>query len=181
MNATAFPMAFDGQLTTNTLLHPIPPTSIELYNVFNPFLIRWANLSAQYVPMRMEDMAALPLEQSIFFSQPMNGLLVVRSRKDFEKLLAEASPRQKSKNSTHPSGLFLEMSVLFWHFMVMKTWKADTRTLSPAVLKSSVPLDWPDRKPDSACTVFIKDFPIEIRLWAAVSEEEMKSWKKPKK
>jgi hypothetical protein len=154
------------------------PDAIKLFNVLNQFLIRWANLSAQYVSMPMEDLSSLHLEQGIYFFEPFEGIFVIRSTKAFEKYLVELATGKKPGRNFHEKGIFLEMAVLFWHLLVSQVWRLDTRTLKPARLKVSVPVDWPDRKPDSACTVFIKDFPLEIRLWAHLSPEEKKRWEK---
>jgi hypothetical protein len=155
------------------------PSALDLYRVFNQFMIKWANLSPQYVNATMEDLSPLPLEQSIFFPEPLGGLLVVRSTRDFEKFLVESIIAKKAERPLHKKGLFLELTVLFWHHLVMQTWSLDTRKLPPAVLKSSVPAQWPDRKPDSVCTVFIRHIPLEIRFWSHLSPEEGKAWKKP--
>jgi hypothetical protein len=157
------------------------PTALELHGAFNQFLIGWANLSAQYLERGVEEMSALPLEQSIYFPEPFSGLLAVRSTREFEKCLVELETGQEPGKDYHEKGLFLEMAVLYWHKLALKMWKLDTRTLQPAILKSSVPLDWPDRRPDTACMVFVKNFPLEILLWNSISEREMEYWKKPKK
>jgi hypothetical protein len=44
--------------------------------------------------------------------------------------------------------------------------------LRPAFFKPSVPRDWPDRRPDSAALVFVKNTPLEIRLWAPLRPGE---------
>ena len=155
------------------------PDSVQIYNIFNQFLIRWANQESKYVSMRMEDLSPLPLEQGIFFFEPFEGILVVRTVRTFEKFLAELSSGKKAGKRFRDQGLFLELVVLFWHLFVSQVWRLDTRVIQPALLKASAPLDWPDRKPDSACTIFIKDIPLEIRLWARVTPEETKTWKKP--
>jgi len=154
------------------------PDGIKIYNVLNQFLIRWANEAPRYVPMSMEDMSSLPVEQGIFFFEPLDGILVIRSTKDFEKFLVKLATGKKAGRDYQKKGIFLEMTVLFWHLLVSQVWRLDTRILKPAMLKASVPLDWPDRKPDSACTVFIKDFPLEIRLWVHLTPQEIHHWKK---
>jgi hypothetical protein len=160
-------------------LPPVPlPSSLSLFRVLNQFLIRWAKLTPQYVNAAMEDMSPLPLEQSIFFSGPLDGLMVIRSTREFEKFLVETLIGDKSERPLHKKGLFLEMTVLFWHQLVLQTWRKDSRTLPPALLKNSVPIQWPDRKPYSVCTVFIQHIPLEIRLWAPLSEDEKKAWQK---
>ena len=126
----------------------------------------------------MEDMAHLPLEQGIFFFEPVDGIFVIRSTTELEKYLVKLATGKKPGRDFQKQGIFLEMAVLFWHLLVSQVWQLDTRTLKPAMLRVSLPLNWPDRKPDSACTVFIRDFPLEIRLWVKLSPEEVTNWKK---
>ncbi len=160
---------------------PLIPDGLQLYKTFNAFLIAWANLASQYMPSAMEDMASLPLEQSIYFTEPFSGLFVIRTTREFEKYLVELESGKKAVKNFHDRGLFLEMTVLYWHRLALNLWKVDMRTVTPGILRASVPLDWPDRKPDSMCTLFAKDFPLEMRLWSSVSEKEMHRWKSPKK
>lgn len=142
------------------------PSSTELHRILNQMLIRRYNLSAQYFGAPLEDMSPLPVEQSICFSEPKEGLLVMRSSRLFEKFLDD-----EVKES------FLELAILFYHQLFQDAWKLDTRKLKAALFKASAPAAWPDRKPDSSCTVFVKDSPLEIRLWTPVSGEEMENWR----
>ena len=145
------------------------PSSMDLHRILNQLLIRRANLSAQYFNAPLEDVTPLPVEQSFYFSDPMEGLLVVRSTKIFEELL-----------ETH-EGSFLELSVLFYHQLFREAWGLDTRVLKAVLFKRSIPLTWPDRKPDSSCMVFIKESPLEIRLWTPITAREAEIWRKSKK
>lgn len=154
------------------------PDTIQLYNVFNQFLIRWTNQESKYVGMRMEDLSPLPVEQSILFSEPFNGLLVVRGTLGLEKFLVGLATGRKVGKNFHKMGIFTEMSVLFWHSLALQVWRVDTRTIEPAILRPSYPSDWPDRSPSSSCTVFVKEHPLEIRLWAQMSENEIGTWKR---
>jgi hypothetical protein len=154
------------------------PDTIQLYHQFNQFLIRWTNQESKYVGMRMENHSPLPNEQSILFSEPFKGLLVIRSTLSLEKFLVGLATGRKAGKNFHKMGIFTEMTVLFWHSLALQLWRVDTRTIAPAIMRPSVPADWPDRKADSACTVFIKDHPLELRLWAEVSEREIQTWKR---
>lgn len=146
------------------------PSSLDLYRVFNQWLVRRVNFSAQYFSAPLEDMSPLPVEQSIYFSEPLEGLLVVRSTKTFERLLESAS-----------GASFLEMTFLYYHRLFLDIWKLDTRNLKPALFKASVPVAWPDRKPNVACTAFVEDSPVEIRFWASLSKDEVEHWGKAKR
>ncbi|HEY5038652.1 MAG TPA: hypothetical protein VIJ93_06220 [bacterium] len=172
------PSLSDSNSQPTPLHSQVVPKPFELFETFNLFLIKWANLAAQFVTAPMEDMASLPVEQGLLFYEPYQGFMVVRSTKAYEKYLVELWTGKKSTKDSQKHGLFMEMAVLFWHLLVLKLWRLDSRTLKPAILKETVPLDWPDRKPDSICMVFIKEFPLEIRFWAHLSEDEMKGWKK---
>lgn len=162
------------------VLTPSRSSQLELFDLFNRFLIRWANEAAQWAGMDTEDVSYLPLEQSILFKEPFTGLIVLRSTQGLEEYLASEFARKKNAKPPHSKGLFLEMTVLFWHELILKMWKVDARKLSPALFKASAPVHWPDRKADAFCTVFIKDFPLEIRLWTDVTADEMEPWKRSK-
>lgn len=154
------------------------PDPIQLFKQFNEFLIRWMNQECKYVGMRMEDLSFLTQEQSVLFSEPFKGLLVTRGSVELEKYLVGLATGRKAGRNFHKMGLSTQMTVLFWHSLALQSWRVDTRTIEPAILRPSVPADWPDRKPDSACTVFIKDHPLEIRLWAGMDEKEIATWKR---
>jgi len=157
---------------------PSIPDSVRLFKFFNEFLIRWANQECRYVGMRIEDLSPLPVEQGLLFFEPFEGIFVMRSSRGFEKFLVELIAGKKVKRGNHDKAVFLEMTVLYWHLLVSQEWRLDTRKLRPAILKNSVPLDWPDRDPQTACTIFIKDEPLEIRIWSGVTEEEANHWRK---
>lgn len=164
-------------IDTEALAKTLPlPSSLDLFQSLNQFLLQWADLAPQFVSAKMEDMAPLPKEQSLFFSQPLNALLILRSMPEFEKFLNQKLMGFPQDQRRSPSELFLEMTVLFWHRLLMQFWRVDSRTLPPAILKRSVPVQWPDRKPDSSCTVFIQQFPVEVRLWKIEGEVEGKPW-----
>jgi hypothetical protein len=153
------------------------PTDDELYQCFFSFLRRWSKLDAQWVGRPLDDTPPLRLERGLLFSDPLRGMLVIRTSMNFDDLLYEIVNR--SKNPSDSPDLFIEMVILFWHRFVSDFWKKDTRTLKPVLFKATVPIDWPDRRPDSATLVFVKNIPLEIRLWAPLSQDEILSWKKP--
>ncbi len=148
--------------------YPIP-SALDLHRIFNRLLIRRANLAAQLFQSPMEDLAPLGAEQSIYFSEPLAGLLVLRSSENFDSFLQGES-----------LGSLLELTVLFHHQLFKEVWRLDTRKTKAALFKRSIPLQWPDRRFNTGCTLFVKDFPLEIRLWAPVTEEEMEKWRKSK-
>lgn len=157
--------------------NPIPD-GIKIYNLFNQFFIRWANQETKYAKLYPDEIAFLEVEQGICFFEPFDGILVIRTSKDFEKFLTELACGKKAQKDVQKMGLFLELVVLFWHLFVSQTWKLDTRTMKPSILKKSIPADWPNRNPETGCTVFIKNYALEIRLWTNLSPEEMKLWRK---
>jgi hypothetical protein len=152
---------------------PPSPTDEELFQLFFSFLKRWANLEAQWVSRPLDDTAPLELERSLLFSDPLPGRLVLRAPKAFEILLHQTL--NKSVPGHDSPELFVEMVILFWHRFVRNAWKKDARTLKPAFFKSSVPREWPDRRPDSAALVFVKNLPLEIRLWAPLTPQEVRA------
>lgn len=145
------------------------PSSLDLHRILNQLLIRRINLSAQYFNAPLEDSSPLPVEQSILFSEPLQGLLMVRSTKIFEDLLESTAECS-----------FLELTIIFYHQLFREAWGLDTRILKSALYKRSIPLLWPDRKPDASCMMFIQESPLEVRLWAPVSEEMAERWRKYK-
>ena len=152
------------------------PDPDRLYELFNHFLISWANLEARFMGPPLEDWPALPLEQGIFFHGPFEGLLVARSTESLEGILQEVSTGKRDTAPPPSKRLFVEMTVLYWHNLLMQTWRLDTRNLEPAVLKATLPRQWPDRKPDSGCVLMVREIPLEIRLWAYLSPSEIQSW-----
>lgn len=150
------------------------PTSPELYDFFNSFLLNWLKLPSQKVEVDDDDIQSLPNEQGLLFTHPMTGILVIRTSEDFGKGLAKLA-----KIKDIPHDLYMEMIVLFWYRFVSHFWGMDSRKLPAALLKRSLPKLWPDRKPDSHLTVFVIQQPIEIRLWVHLTETDMERWKKP--
>ena len=139
MGAMVSTLPFETDAALGISLDPVVPSSLELYNLFNPFLVRWANLCAQYVATPMEDLSHLPLEQAVYFRSPVEGLLVLRSTPALEKYLAGLDRGERARRDFHAKGPFMEMTALFWHFLLLKAWQEDSRALPPARLKSSVP------------------------------------------
>jgi hypothetical protein len=157
------------------------PSELEFHISFNGFINRWARLSAQHFSLSHEDIAHLPLEQSICFPEPFEGLLVVRSRDDFGKLLCELNEEKTPSDPVKKREYFLEMTVLFWHQLFLDLWRLDTRKLKQALFKNSIPLDWPDRNPQSSFGTLINNIPLEVRLWSDITDGERDFWKRPKR
>ncbi len=155
---------------------PKTPTSSELYDFFNPFLLKWLKLPSQKVEIVDDDIQTLPNEHSLLFTQPVTGILVIRTSEEFGIGLAKLA-----KIKDIPHDLFMEMIVLFWHRFVSHFWAMDSRTFPAGMLKKSLPKHWPDRKPDSHLVVFVIQQPIEIRLWFNLTETDRERWKKPSK
>jgi hypothetical protein len=155
------------------------PTNRELYEFFNQFLLMWIRKPSKLVDWVEGGISDLPLERGLMFFQPLSGFLVIRTSQGFEAQLEKLTTDGKSEEA-HME-LFVEMVILFWHRFVSKFWGLDSRTLPPVLFKKSVPLDWPDREPDTACVVFVDKEPVEIRIWAPISENETARWRKPRK
>lgn len=151
------------------------PSSKELFGFLREFLTHRANLPAEPVNWEPEGLADLPLEKSILFSEPFLGLLVIRSNRSFDNFLEESA--HPDKGSPVRRDVFLELTVLIWHFFIQKFWKLDSRKITPASIQSSLPIQWPDRPPQSACMAFVKSHPFEMRLWTHLTEAEIHRWK----
>ena len=159
--------------------NPKIPTALELFEFFREFLSKWSGLAAHKVDADDDEIPALDLELGLMFTEPLTGILVVRASEKLEKLLEESSSSGKARETK--LGFFTEIVILFWNRFVAKFWGMDSWKLAQALFKKSIPLDWPNRKPDRAITVFIKEELLEIRLWTSLSPAEMDNWKKSRK
>lgn len=153
------------------------PTTPELFGFFNQFLIGWLNLSAQMAVGLGDEVPNLPLEKGLLFSKPINGILVIRTVSEFEDYLK----KNAKVDEAHPRDMFVELFVLFWHKFVSKFWSLDSRKLPPSLFKKSIPLDWPNRKTEASLQVFVGNYPLGIRLWVNLTEEEINHWRGSKK
>jgi len=152
------------------------PTSHEMYDFFNQFIGLWLRLPSQRVDGTEDDIPMLPNERGLMFTEPVNGILVLRTSEDFGRALAKLA-----ENKDLQTDLFVEMVVLFWHRFVSKFWGMDSRTLAPAVFRKSLPKHWPDRKADCHLSTIVLQQPIEIRFWTSLTDEDMGRWNVPKK
>ncbi len=151
------------------------PSHKELFEFLKEFLTRRANLPVEPVNWAPEGLADLPLEKSILFSEPFQGLLVIRSNRNFGRFLEEAF--HADKDTAAQGDVFIELTVLIWHYFNKQFWKLDSRKITPSIIRSSLPIQWPDRNPRSACMAFVKGCPFEVRLWNKLTETEISRWK----
>src|SRR5258708_9965099 len=158
---------------------PKVPTNPELREFFMEFLSKWSGLSAQRVDINYEEIPNLPLELGLMFFEPRIGILVLRASDNFEALLEKSSSGTKARETK--LGFFTEVVVLFWNRLVSKFWGLESRKLKQALFKKSIPLDWPNRKPDAALDFFVEKELVEIRLWSPLSEGGMENLKKSRK
>jgi hypothetical protein len=158
---------------------PKVSTAQESYELFKDFLSKWSGLAMQPVEKGDDEIPNLSLELGLMFFEPRTGILVVRSTEAFETLLEKSASTGKPRETR--MGFFVEIVVLFWNRFVSKFWGLDSRKLPQAIFKKSIPLDWPNRKPDAVVTVFVEKELLEIRLWTPLLEGEMENWKKSRK
>jgi hypothetical protein len=151
----------------------LTPTSRELYDFFNDFLVRWANLTGDYISFSTETLLPMGLEEGILFSEPASGLLVLRASENFRRYLLDEFDRKQKGASQGKGEIFLEMTVLFWHIFAKRYFQLDSRKMAPVVLKSSLPVDWPDREPQAATLIMVKGNPLELRLWTGLTPAEI--------
>lgn len=152
------------------------PSSTEFHDFFTEFLYAWLKLSSQNIVGIGDEIPNLPMERGLQFSKPFNGILVIRTMPEFEGYLQKAAHIDPSAHRE----MFVELFVLFWHKFVSKFWGLDSRKLPPSLFKKSIPLDWPNRKPDALIQVFVGNYPVGVRFWANLTEEEMSHWREPK-
>ena len=153
------------------------PSSPEFFNFFNEFLNGWMKLSAQKIVGMGDEVPNLPLERGLLFSKPFNGILVIRTILVFEDYLQKAAHIDQSANRE----MFVELFILFWHKFVSKFWNLDSRKLPPSMFKKSIPADWPNRKSDAILQVFVGNYPVVVRLWVDLTDDEMNHWRKTNK
>lgn len=156
------------------------PTSRELFEFFEQFFIRWANLSGEYISGSVETILPMGLEEGILFSEPTAGLLVLRASENFRRHLLDEYERKQRGASQGKSEIFLEMTVLFWHLFARRYFQLDSRKMTPAVLRSSLPVDWPDREPQAYALMMVKGNPLELRLWIGLTPEDIARFRQPK-
>jgi hypothetical protein len=113
------------------------------------------------------------LEEGILFSEPTSGLLIIRATENFRRYLLNEFERKQKEDHPSKGEIFMEMTVLFWHLFARKYFQLDSRKMAPAVLRSSIPIDWPDRNPQSSAMIMVKGNPMELRLWTGLTPEEI--------
>jgi len=145
------------------------PTSRDLYEFFNDFLTRWANLTGDYIAGSSETLLPMGLEEGILFSEPTAGLLILRASENFRRYLLDEYERKQQGASHGKTEIFLEMTVLFWHLFAKRYFQLDSRKMAPVVLRSSLPVDWPERDPQAAALIMVKGNPLELRLWVGLT------------
>jgi hypothetical protein len=155
------------------------PTDQELYDFFKEFLSKWSGLPMKRIDGGEDEVPSLPLELGLMFFEPRTGILVVRASDNLETLLEKSSSHGKARETR--LGFFTEVVVLFWNAFVSRFWGMDSRKLKQALFKKSIPLDWPNRKPNATITATIDKELLEIRLWTPLSEGEMENWKRSRK
>ncbi len=156
------------------------PTSRDLYDFFNEFLVRWANLTGEYIPWSQETLLPMGLEEGILFSEPVSGLMVLRASENFRRYLLDEFERKQKGDHPHKGEIFLEMTVLFWHLFTKRYFLLDSRRMTPVVLKPSIPADWPDRDPQAAMLIMVKGNPMELRLWMNILPEDIARFRRIK-
>ncbi len=149
------------------------PSSKELYEFFNQFLIRWANLTGEYISWQQETLLPMGLEEGILFSEPTTGLLILRATENFRRYLLNEFERKQKDEHPYKGEIFMEMTVLFWHLFAKKYFQLDSRKMTPAILRTSIPADWPDREPQAASLIMVKGNALELRLWIGLEQRDI--------
>ena len=113
------------------------------------------------------------LEEGILFSEPAQGLLVIRATENFRRYLLDEFERKQKGASSGKGEIFIEMTVLFWHLFAKKFFQLDSRRMAPVVLRTSLPRDWPDREPQASALITVKGNQIELRFWIDINSEDI--------
>lgn len=154
----------------SNLDRPQVPSNRELYEIFNRFLMDWAGVRSRLVAWIGTLKAPLPDERELMFAQPFLGILIVRTTGDASMFLHRCVTGKKLGPY---DGILEELLVLFWRRFTAEYWNLEAGKAKAALFRRSTPEDWPDRKPDAACKVFIVDQPLELRLWMPVTDDEL--------
>ena len=137
---------------------------IHLGHLFERILRSWEAQQIQHLTPPAGPTSGLPLERMVTLSGALNGLLVVRSTRDFAVHLR--SQRENTPLGRYPEEeVFEELISLFCLYLFHDFWKPHLFKVGPIHPFRSLPCDWPEADCTSACSLMVDGFPVEIRLW----------------
>jgi hypothetical protein len=124
----------------------------------------WEARQIQHLAPPIGPIINLPLERMITLTGALNGLLVVRSTRDFAVHLR--NQRENTPLGRYPEEeVFEELISLFCLYLFHDFWRPHLFKVGPIHPFRSMPRDWPEENPTSTCSLIVDGFSVEIRLW----------------
>jgi hypothetical protein len=137
---------------------------IQLGHLFERILRSWEARQIQHLAPPIGPIINLPLERMITLTGALNGLLVVRSTRDFAVHLR--NQRENTPLGRYPEEeVFEELISLFCLYLFHDFWRPHLFKVGPIHPFRSMPRDWPEENPTSTCSLIVDGFSVEIRLW----------------
>jgi hypothetical protein len=137
---------------------------IHLGHLFERIVRSWDAQEIRHLTPPSGQIADLPLERMITLTGALNGLLVVRTTRDFAVRLR--NQREKTPLGRYPEEeVFEELISLFCLYLFHDFWRPHLFQVGPIHPFRSVPRDWPGENPTSSSSLMVDGFPLEIRLW----------------
>ncbi len=138
--------------------------TIDLVRPFERIIRSWDARQIRRLGAPEGQITELPLERMVTLTGALNGLLVVRSTRDFAVHLR--SQRDNSPLGRYPEEeVYEELISLFCLYLFHDFWHPHLFEIGPIHPFRSIPQDWPQAAPASACSLEVDGFPVEIRLW----------------
>jgi hypothetical protein len=137
---------------------------LDLGHLFERILRSWEAQKIQHLNPPAGPISDLPLERMVTLTGALNGLLVVRSTRDFAVRLR--SQRGNSPLGRYPEEeVFEELISLFCLYLFHDFWRPHLFKVGPIHPFRSLPCDWPKEEPTSSSGLMVDGYPVEIRLW----------------
>lgn len=137
---------------------------LDLGRLFTRILFSWGAQHVQRSAPPNERISDLPLERMVTLTGALNGLLVVRSTRDFAVQLR--NQRDDSPLGRYPEEeVFEELVSLFCLYLFHDFWRPHLFEIGSIHPFRSIPQDWPVGNPTSASSLMVDGFLVEIRLW----------------
>jgi hypothetical protein len=137
---------------------------IDLGHLFERILRAWEAGQIAHSTLPAGPIGCLPLERMVTLTGALNGLLVVRSTREFAVHLR--NQRENTPLGRYPEEeVFEELISLFCLYLFHDFWRPHLFKIGPIHPFRSIPRDWPQEDPTAACGLTVDDFRVEIRLW----------------
>jgi hypothetical protein len=137
---------------------------IDLGHLFERILRSWEAKEVRHLGAPQGVVTHLALERMVTLTGALNGILVVRSTREFAVWLR--SQRENSPLGRYPEDeVYEELISLYCLYLFHDFWRPHLFQIGPINPFVSIPHDWPEEALTSACCLTVEGFPVEIRLW----------------